>query len=89
VIKVMGKGPRGRDVLYIGLTEENIARLEKGLIVSGVDLSLSHDVALFSRGTDEEMTDLVLGPSGMGQTMSRVPFKLYRQHGNEDSTNDK
>jgi hypothetical protein len=77
----MGKGPRNRDVLYIGLTKDNIAQLEKGLIVSGVDLSLSHDVALFSRGTDEEMTNLVLGNTGGAHTMPLVPFKLFLQNG--------
>jgi hypothetical protein len=69
MIKATGKGPDGRDTLFIGLSFGNLDRFRAGPLdshiqIDGRELGLSHDVWIFSGRTEAEMADLLANGAG-------------------------
>jgi len=71
MIKATGKGPDGRDMLYVGLSFGNLdkfraAPLDTYIRINGKEMGLPFDVMIFSGETEAQMTDLVAGGFGPG-----------------------
>jgi hypothetical protein len=69
MIKATGKGPNGRDTLFIGLSFGNLDKFRAGPLdshirIDGRELGLSHDVMIFSGRTEAEMADLLANGFG-------------------------
>ena len=64
MIKATGKGPNGRDTLFVGLSFGNLdkfraAPLDSHIRIDGSQLGLAVDVLIFSGRTEAEMTELL------------------------------
>jgi hypothetical protein len=64
MIKATGKGPNGRDTLFIGLSFGNLDKFRDGPLdsyikISGAEMGIPFDVMLFSGRTEADMADLV------------------------------
>ena len=73
MIKATGKGPNGRDTLFIGLSIGNLDKFRAGPLdshirIDGRELGLSHDVLIFSGRTEAEMADLLANGFGPENT---------------------
>ena len=71
MIKVTGKGPNGKDTLFVGLSFGNLDKFRQGpldsfITISGAELGLSHDVLIFSGRTEAEMAELLVELLGVG-----------------------
>ena len=64
MIKATGKGPTGKDTLFVGLSFGNLDRfraepLDTHIMIKGSELGLPFDVLIFSGETEAQMADLV------------------------------
>jgi hypothetical protein len=64
MIKATGKGPTGKDTLFVGLSFGNLDRfraepLETYIRISGAEMGLPFDVLIFSGRTEAEMADMI------------------------------
>jgi hypothetical protein len=64
MIKATGKGPTGRDTLFVGLSFGNLdkfraAPLDSHILIKGEELGLPFDVMIFSGETEAQMADLL------------------------------
>jgi len=64
VIKATGKGPTGKDTLFVGLSFGNLDKFRAGpldshILIRGEELGLPHDVLIFSGETEAQMVDLL------------------------------
>ena len=80
MIKATGKGPKGNDTLFIGLSFDNLDKFRAGpcdsyILIDGKEHGLSHDIMIFSGRTEAEMTDMVAGGIGP-DTIVHISSKL-------------
>lgn len=64
MIKATGKGPSGRDTLFVGLSFGNLdkfraAPLDSYILIDGREVGLSHDVMIFSGKSEADMADMM------------------------------
>lgn len=69
MIKATGKGPDGRDMLYVGLSFGNLDKfraqpLDTYIRIDGKEVGLPFDVMIFSGETEAQMTDMMAGGFG-------------------------
>lgn len=69
MIKATGKGPNGRDTLFVGLSFGNLDKFRAGpldshITIHGAELGLPFDVMIFSGRTEAEMADLLANGFG-------------------------
>ena len=69
MIKATGKGPNGRDTLFIGLSFGNLdkfraAPCDSYILIDGKELGMRHDVMIFSGETEAQMADMMAGGFG-------------------------
>lgn len=80
MIKATGKGPNGRDTLFVGLSFANLDKfrsqpMDSYISIDGKDLGLPFDVMIFSGKSEAEMVDLMASGFGPGTTV-RISDKL-------------
>jgi len=71
VIKATGKGPTGKDTLFVGLSFGNLDKFRAGpmdtfIQIEGVEVGLPFDVLIFSGETEAQMADLLAKGIGPG-----------------------
>jgi hypothetical protein len=71
MMKATGKGPDGRDMLYVGLSFGNLDKfraqpLDTYIRIDGKELDLPFDVMIFSGETEAQMADLMASGFGPG-----------------------
>ena len=64
MIKATGKGPTGRDTLFVGLSFGNLDKfraepLDTFIMIQGSEVGLPFDVMIFSGETEAQMADLM------------------------------
>jgi hypothetical protein len=64
MIKATGKGPTGRDTLFVGLSFGNLdkfraAPLDSHVTINGAEMGLPFDVMIFSGRTEADMAELM------------------------------
>ena len=69
MIKARGKGPNGRDTLYVGLSFGNLDRfraqpLDTFIMIDGREVGLPFDVMVFSGETNAAMSELMAAGFG-------------------------
>lgn len=69
MIKATGKGPSGRETLFVGLSFGNLdkfraAPLDSYINIDGKEVGLPFDVMIFSGRTEAEMADMMAAGFG-------------------------
>jgi hypothetical protein len=64
MIKATGKGPKGNDTLYVGLSFGNLDKfyaepLDTFILIDGKEIGLPFDVMIFSGKTEADMVEMV------------------------------
>ena len=77
-IKATGKGPKGRDTLFIGLSHGNLdkfraAPLDSYIQIDGRELGLLFDVLIFSGKTEADMVALMANGFGPDTSVTIDP----------------
>ena len=77
MIKATGKGPNGRDTLFVGLSFGNLDKfqaepLDSYILINGKEVGLPFDVMIFSGRTEAEMADMMASGFGPG-TKVHIP----------------
>lgn len=71
MIKATGKGPDGRDTLYVGLSFGNLDRfraapLDSYILIKGTEVGMPFDVMIFAGETEAAMADFMAQGIGPG-----------------------
>ena len=82
MIKATGKGPSGKDTLFVGLSFGNLDRfraapLDSHITIRGEEIGLPFDVMIFSGATEADMAELLA--RGMGPD-SKVTVSRRSKH---------
>jgi len=64
MIKATGKGPTGKDTLFVGLSFGNLDKFREGpldsyITIKGDEVGLPFDVMIFSGRTEAEMAEMM------------------------------
>ena len=69
MIKATGKGPTGRDTLFVGLSFGNLDKFRAGpldshILIKGSEVGLPFDVMIFSGETEAQMAEFMANGFG-------------------------
>lgn len=69
MIKATGKGPTGRDTLFVGLSFGNLdkfraAPLDSYILIKGAEVGMPFDVWIFAGRTEADMANMLAGGIG-------------------------